>query len=82
MYGATSEAQVIVPTDGAAAPAEAWFSDERGRCAQPCWYESASRAVWRRLLAAVAARETTLDLASIAADIDVAATTRVRLEDR
>jgi hypothetical protein len=77
MYGVAVQAQLVVPTDCIAAPAKAWFTDAHGRLAQPSWYESASRASWRRLLLAVAAHDTTNDLADHAADIELATSTAV-----
>jgi hypothetical protein len=73
IYGAVAQAGLIVPTDrGTAAPAKAWLVDVNGRSTQPSRYESASRASWRRLLMAVHAHDTPADLASLAADIELA----------
>jgi hypothetical protein len=48
-YGAAGEGHLIVPSDDVARPAAAWFVNPDGAVAQPTWYETASRASWRRL---------------------------------
>ncbi len=80
MYGAPAQAQLMVPTGRTAAPAEAWFTDTHGRWAQPSCYEPAARTSWRRLLLAVAAHDTTNDLADLAADIDLAVSTALHAD--
>jgi hypothetical protein len=73
IYGAVAQGGLSVPTDrGAAAPARAWLVDVNGQSTQPSWYESASRASWRRLLVAVHKHDTPPDLAGLAADIELA----------
>jgi hypothetical protein len=69
-YGATAEAHLIVPSGGTATPATAWLVDSAGAAMQPTWYETASRASWRRLHHAAAERpgEPLPDLANLADD--------------
>ena len=52
-YGATAETHLLVPAGSTAAPAAACIVDSAGATVQPTWYETASRASWRRLIRAV-----------------------------
>jgi len=71
-YGATAEAHLIVPSGGTATPASAWFVDSADAAMQPTWYETASRASWRRLReAAERPGEPLPDLADIADDAEM-----------
>jgi hypothetical protein len=74
-YGATAEAHLIVPSGSIATPATAWLVDSVGAVMQPTWYETASRASWRRLHRAAAERpgEPLPDLADLADDADLVA---------
>ena len=73
-YGATAEAHVIVPVGSTAMPATAWFVDYAGAAMQPTWYETASRASWRRLHdAAERPGELLPDLADLADDAELVA---------
>jgi hypothetical protein len=53
-YGPTAEAHLIVQAGDSAVPAAAWLVDPAGAVTQPTWYETASRASWRRLLSVAA----------------------------
>jgi len=75
-YGATAEAHLIVPSGSTTAtPATAWFVDSAGAAMQPTWYETASRASWRRLHRATAERpgEPLPDLTDLAGDAELVA---------
>lgn len=74
-YGATAEAHLIVPSGSTATPATAWLVDSAGAVIQPTWYETASRASWRRLHLAAAERpgEPLPDLADLAGDTELVA---------
>jgi hypothetical protein len=71
-YGATAEAHLIVPSGSTATPATAWFVDSAGAAVQPTWYETASRASWRRLReAAERPGEPLPDLSDLADDAEI-----------
>jgi len=72
-YSATAEAHLIVPSGGTATPATAWFVDSAGAAMQPTWYETASRASWRRLHDAAVERSGDLlpDLSDLADDAEI-----------
>jgi hypothetical protein len=73
-YGAMAEAHLIVPVGSTAMPATAWFVDSADAVIQPTWYESASRASWRRLHdAAERPGEVLPDLADLAGDVELIA---------
>jgi hypothetical protein len=73
-YGATTEAHLIVSPANTALPATAWFVDSAGATMQPTWYETASRASWRRLHdAAERPGELLPDLADLAGDAELLA---------
>jgi hypothetical protein len=74
-YGATAEAHLIVPSGSTATPATAWFVDSAGAAMQPTWYETASRASWRRLHRAAVERpgEPLPDLTDLAGDAELLA---------
>ncbi len=75
VYGATAEAHLLVPSGSTAAPAAAWIVDAAGATVQPTWYETASRASWRRLVRAVSERsgEPVPDLPDLADDTELVA---------
>jgi hypothetical protein len=73
VYGPAGEAHLRVTADGTAAPASASFVDADGETVLPTWYESASRASWRRLHDAVTAQAGVSDLALLADDLDLLA---------
>jgi hypothetical protein len=83
-YGATAEAHLLVPFGSTATPATAWFVDSAGAAMQPTWYETASRASWRRLHdAAERPGEPLPDLSGLADDAEMlAAVTANWLADR
>jgi hypothetical protein len=60
-YGPAAEAHLVVAAGDTAIPAAAWLVDPEGAVTQPTWYETASRASWRRLLDAVAERPDRLE---------------------
>jgi hypothetical protein len=74
-YGATAEAHLLVTAGSTAAPAAACIVDLAGATVQPTWYETASRASWRRLIRAVSgtSAESVLDLPDLADDIEFVA---------
>jgi hypothetical protein len=83
-YGATAEAHLLVPSGSTATPATAWFVDSAGAAMQPTWYETASRASWRRLHdAAERPGEPLSDLSGLADDAEMlSAVTANWLADR
>lgn len=74
-YGATADAHLQVPAGDTAAPAAAWIVDPAGATAQPTWYETTSRASWRRLHHAASERtgEPLPELADLADDSELVA---------
>jgi hypothetical protein len=74
-YGAMAEAHLIMPVGSTAMPATAWFVDSAGAAMQPTWYETASRASWRRLHHAAAECPVELlpDLTDLAGDTELMA---------
>jgi hypothetical protein len=73
-YCATAEAHLVVPSGSTATPAAAWFVDSVGASTQPTWYETPSRASWRRLNgAAERCGELLPDLTDLADDAELVA---------
>ncbi|WP_426561309.1 hypothetical protein ACPPVT_14205 [Angustibacter sp. McL0619] len=70
IYTASGEAHLVVPEGGTAAPARASVVDDQGESVLPSWYESASRASWRRLVEAVTSQQALADLDFLADDLD------------
>ena len=73
LYSGSGEAHVEVPADGTAAPARASIVDDRGESVLPSWYESASRASWRRIHDSVTKQQALSDLDSLADDLGLIA---------
>ena len=74
-YSATAETHLLVPAGNTAAPATACIVGPAGATVQPTWYETASRASWRRLIRAVSENpgKTVPDLPDLAEDTELVA---------
>jgi hypothetical protein len=83
-YGATGDGHLIVPADGVARAAAAWFVNPDGAMCQPTWYETASRASWTRLHHAATERPCgpLPDLADLADDFELLAGITARWQGR
>lgn len=74
-YGAAAETHLLVPAGSTAAPAAASIVDPAGATVQPTWYETTSRASWRRLIRTVSESpgKPVLDLPDLAEDTELVA---------
>ena len=74
-YGAAAETHLVVPAGSTAAPAAASIVDPAGATVQPTWYETTSRASWRRLIRTVSESpgKPVLDLPDLAEDTELVA---------